>query len=168
MVATTVQIVAIKKEWLIGLAVPLDGGRTLGGHRIFGDNKTLRGALIYIGVSTLAILPQGYWRLPRLEYFPYQGATLPLAGFLLGLGWVLGELPNSFLKRRQGIEPGQRGSPVFVILDQVDSLIGCLLLLCFIWIPPVQVWVVTLLLCTLLHVAFNVVFVLVGLKTSVF
>ena len=30
---------------------PLDGGATLGGHRLFGDNKTLRGALLMASVD---------------------------------------------------------------------------------------------------------------------
>jgi CDP-diacylglycerol--serine O-phosphatidyltransferase len=43
---------------------------------------------------------------------------------------MLGELPNSFLKRRLGIAPGAtpaRGRPLFVLMDQLDSGIGCAL-----------------------------------------
>ena len=168
MVAAAAQIAVIKLDWLRFLKGPIDGGRSFRGRRLFGDNKTWRGAWVYVGVTVLAILPQGRWRLPELEYFDYGAESLPLAGFLLGLGWVLGELPNSFLKRQLGIAPGQRGSPFFVLLDQVDSLIGCLLLLCFLWVPPWQVWVVILVLCSGLHMVFNGVFVLLGLKKSIF
>jgi CDP-2,3-bis-(O-geranylgeranyl)-sn-glycerol synthase len=36
------------------LAIPIDGGRTLGGKRIFGDHKTWRGLLAGIVVGALA------------------------------------------------------------------------------------------------------------------
>lgn len=171
LVAAAVQIAVIKLRWLQGLARPLDGGRSYRGKRVFGDNKTWRGLLIYVVVSTLAVVPQGVWRAPTLEYpgldyARWQG-LLPI-GFLLGLGFALGELPNSFIKRRRDIQPGQRGSPVYVLLDQIDSLVGCLLCLCVIWVPPWQTWVVVLGLGILLHIAFNGVFVLLGLKKSVF
>ncbi len=169
MVAAAVQIAAIKLKLLERLKVPIDRGATFRGKRLFGDNKTWRGLLIYAAVSAVAIVPQGIYRLPKLEYFDYgDDATLLLAGFLLGLGFALGELPNSFLKRQRGIGAGQRGGPGYVILDQIDSLIGCLLLLCFVWVPPLQVWLVTLVLCSGLHMLFNGVFVLLGLKKSVF
>ncbi len=168
MVAAAVHIAILRLKLLESLKRPMDFGLTLRGKRLFGDNKTWRGAVVYTAATVLAILPQGYFRLPDLEYFDYGQANLPLVGFLLGLGFALGELPNSFLKRQWGIGPGQRGNPFFVILDQVDSLIGCLALLCFVWVPPLQTWVVVLLLCTLLHIAFNGVFVLVGLKKSIF
>jgi len=170
LVAAAVQIAAIKLDWLPGLKRPLDGGRSWRGVRLLGDNKTWRGLAIYAGVSTVAILPQGLWvRARGLEYFDYGHLpTLVAAGALLGLGFALGELPNSFLKRRVGIAPGTRGNPAFVILDQVDSLIGCLVCLTPVWVAPPRVWAVTLVLCSGLHMLFNGVFVLLGLKKSVF
>jgi hypothetical protein len=171
LVAAAVQILFIKKKWLARLATPLDGGRTFRGVRWFGDNKTWRGLLIYVVVSTLAVIPQGIWRLPGIEYDGLDYATwqglLPI-GFLLGLGFALGELPNSFLKRRRGIGAGERGGPVYVLLDQVDSLVGCLACLCVLWVPPWQTWAVVLALGTGLHIGFNGIFVLLGLKKSVF
>lgn len=169
MVAAAAQIAAIKLDLLARLKVPIDGGARWRGRRLLGDNKTWRGLVIYAGVSALAIVPQGLWRAPHLEYFDYgDPQTLVLAGLLLGLGFALGELPNSFLKRQRDLQPGQRGGPLQVVLDQVDSLIGALALLCLVWVPPWQVWAVTLVLCSGLHMAFNGVFVLLGLKKSIF
>jgi CDP-diglyceride synthetase len=51
-------------------------------------------------------------------------------GVLLGLAYALAELPNSFVKRRLGIEPGKRPprhAAWFALLDQADSAIGCVL-----------------------------------------
>ena len=171
LVAAAIHIAVIKLDWLSFLKKPIDGGRSFREKRIFGDNKTWRGLIIYSLVSTLAVIPQGLWRIPSVEYEGLDYATwqglLPI-GFLLGLGFALGELPNSFIKRQRGIGAGKRGSPLYVIGDQVDSLIGCLALLCILWVPPWQTWLVVILLGIVLHMSFNAIFVLVGLKKSVF
>ncbi|MBI2930642.1 MAG: CDP-archaeol synthase [Planctomycetes bacterium] len=168
MFAAAIHIVVLRLKLMEGLKKPLDGGRTWRGRRIFGDNKTIRGALIMVAASVIGAMLQGVLRVRALEYFDYGRADLPLVGFLLGLGFVAAELPNSFLKRRFDVKPGQRGGPIFVILDQIDSVIGGLGLLCFVWLPPARVWILALLLCSLAHIAFNGVFVMVGLKKSVF
>ena len=58
--------------------------------------------------------------------------TIPynlLAGALFGLAYAVFELPNSFLKRRLRIQSGEHAKGVkgvfFFILDQIDSLVGC-------------------------------------------
>ena len=48
------------------------------------------------------------------------------------------------------------------------AIIGFLVALCVIWIPPWQAWVVVIGIGIVLHIAFNGVFVLLGLKKSVF
>jgi CDP-archaeol synthase len=49
-------------------------------------------------------------------------------GALMGLGAMLGELPNSFVKRRVGIAPGKATSGawsvLFYVWDQVDLVFG--------------------------------------------
>jgi CDP-diacylglycerol--serine O-phosphatidyltransferase len=48
-------------------------------------------------------------------------------GLILGLAYILFELPNSFVKRRLGIKPGEipeRNKYIFIIMDQLDSGIG--------------------------------------------
>ncbi len=168
MLAAGVHIIVIKKNWLAFLKRPLDGGRTWRGVRVFGDNKTVRGALIMITAAGFGMWLQGIVRLPSLEYFDYGETNLIAGGSLLGLGFVLGELPNSFLKRRRGFAAGQHAGPFFAFLDQVDSVIGVLLLMYVIWTPPLRVWLWALALGSGVHIAFNSVFVLLGLKTSVF
>jgi hypothetical protein len=167
-VAAVVHIAVIKLKLLEALKRPLDLGRTFRGRRLFGDNKTWRGALVMAGGSAAAAPLQGVLRLRDLELFDYGTANLPLVGLLLGLGFVVAELPNSFLKRQADVPPGERGPPWAVVLDQVDSVIGCLVFLCLAWVPPLAVWVWVLVLCTGVHMALNGVFVLLGLKKSVF
>jgi hypothetical protein len=167
-VAALVHLAVLRFRWLEPLRVPLDGGATWRGKRIFGDNKTLRGAVVMIGVSSLTRVLQGVVRARRLEYFDYGDANLALIGMLLGLGFVLGELPNSFIKRQLGVAPGGHGGILHALGDQLDSVIGALLTLSLIWVPPLRVWVIGMALGAGLHMAVNGAFVLVGVKRNVF
>jgi hypothetical protein len=167
-VAAVVHLLVLRLRWLESLRVPLDAGATWRGRRIFGNNKTVRGAFVMIAVSTLTMMVQGLVRLPRLEYFDYGEANLPLIGMLLGAGFVLGELPNSFMKRQLGVEPGAHGGVAHAVADQLDSVIGALLLLSLVWVAPLRVWVIGCVLGSGLHIAVNAMFVLVGVKRHIF
>jgi hypothetical protein len=123
----------LRYDLLPRLKRPLDGG-----SGIFGDNKTLRGALVMSGGTLAAALA-----LTRLEWFRRRLPTelrdaSPLAyGALLGAAVVLGELPNSFVKRRLGIEPGARGRAApgiaLALFDQGDFVLGSRVALAPLW-----------------------------------
>lgn len=169
-VAGLIHTSVIRLRLLERLKVPLDGGRTYRGRRLFGDNKTWRGVVVMIAATSLVALLQSVARAPGLEYagLDYSPGGLALTGALLGLGFVLGELPNSFLKRQRNVAPGARGSPLFVVLDQVDSLVGCLACLCVVWVPPWTVWAWVLVLGAGAHMFVNWVMVRAGVKERVF
>jgi hypothetical protein len=168
MAAGAVHIVVLRCNLLRRLKAPLDCGLSWRGRRLLGDNKTWRGALVMVGAAAPVMALQQHWRLPRLELFDYGRVSAWLCGTLLGLGFVLGELPNSFLKRRCDIAPGQQAHGarywLFLLLDQIDSVVGGLAALALVWQPPWRVVAAALLLCSLAHIAFNLVFVAVGLK----
>lgn len=122
----------MKHGWLGFLVRPIDAGRTLGGKPIFGHSKTWRGPLtVGLGAGVVfALQQQGLHALPAfaaVEWVDY--ATLPWwLGAAAGATAELAELPNSFVKRRLGIEPsgtasGLRGA-VFFVWDQLDLLLG--------------------------------------------
>jgi len=103
-------------------AMPLlfGGGRTLNGGRklsdgqpIFGSHKTVRGVVAGIVAGTLVGLAES----------PVD-SRLVVAGFMIGLGAVLGDLLGAFIKRRFHVEPGR----AFPVLDQLDFILGGLLL----------------------------------------
>jgi hypothetical protein len=167
-VAAVVHLAVLRLRWLEPLRIPLDGGATFRGQRLFGDNKTVRGAVVMLAVSAAVMPLQGVYRVPALEFFDYGLVNLPLTGALLGAGFVLGELPNSFLKRQLRVPPGGHGGVWHAILDQLDSVIGALLLLSFVWVAPPHVWAIAFLLGSGLHMAVNGVFVLVGVKRTIF
>lgn len=116
---------------------PIDGGKMLGSERIFGDNKTWIGFLSYIICCTLAhllvgLLCRAFGIDSQNQMYSLCENTVPynlLAGALFGLSYALFELPNSFLKRRLRIPPSGHAKGLkgvfFFILDQIDSLIGC-------------------------------------------
>lgn len=154
------------------LARPLDGGATLRGRRIFGENKTWRGALtmgagVVLMTLVLSRLPEYWSKLP----LPIQRSGPLLFGCLLGLGTVLGELPNSFLKRQLDIPPGaQRRSiagTALSILDQGDFVPGVWLLLSPIWLMSPAQAAAAFLLVVVVHLAFNRIGYAIGARKGV-
>jgi hypothetical protein len=64
--------------------------------------------------------------------YPFFGFAFSAS---LGAVWMLGELPNSFAKRRLGIPPGQNGKGIFALVqylaDTFDSVIAVVVFLAF-------------------------------------
>ncbi len=168
MFAAAIHIAVIRTNALARLRRPIDFGRTFRGRRLLGDNKTWRGAVVMVAASSVGMVLQQRLRVPALELFDYGSVNAWVYGALLGLGFVLAELPNSFLKRQFDVSPGQQATGraywLFTALDQVDSVTGCLVALAMVWLPTWQIVLVALTLCSLVHVAFNLVFVWLGLK----
>ena len=157
------------------LAIPLDGGATLSGRRVLGDHKTLRGFVVMVPAASVAFLllqqlltsshsswGEGIWQLT-----PGQYAQVGLVG---GLGFMLGELPNSFLKRRLGIPPGRRpaklvGRILFATFDRLDSILGMLLAISLVVPTPWQVWAYVCSIGPAFHGSFSYVMSRLRLKT---
>jgi CDP-diglyceride synthetase len=141
--AGAINMAFVKAPLLSGLSRPIDGGVRLGdGKRMFGDNKTWKGfiGMIVITAICLAIagwLAANFPAIQRLSLIPFEEFVFPFNvwffGALWGLAYVLAELPNSFLKRRIDIPPGENASGVkgllFLVLDQADSVIACVIVL---------------------------------------
>lgn len=137
----------------------------------FGANKTWRGALVMVtGVTAAAALlslwPAWWHALPG----GVQDAGPWLFGALLGVGIVVGELPNSFLKRRLGVAPGEqrRGAVgwLFVVLDQGDLVLGAWALLAPIWVMAVWQAAVAFAIVSAIHLGTNVVGHAIGARSA--
>lgn len=124
------------------LKKPIDGGRNFkDGRRIFGENKTWAGffsMMIFCCISQLfegIILGIASMTDRNEFYLRHENTVLYniIIGILLGAAYMIMELPNSFIKRRIGIPSGKtiKGitGKIFFIIDQVDSLIGVMLIL---------------------------------------
>jgi hypothetical protein len=147
------------------LAIPLDGGSTFRGRPILGENKTLRGFVVMIPAAALAFVavaivvslsrqvpPATLWQLTPTGY-----AAL---GAWAGFGFMAGELPNSFVKRRFGILPGQAPASgltaaICFTIDRTDSIVGMLAAVTVAVPTPWTTWVLALILGPLIHWLFS-------------
>jgi hypothetical protein len=161
----------LRWDLLPALKRPLDGGRCIGGRRVFGDNKTWRGALCMtagVVLATVVLWQWGWWR----DQLPDEvNASSPVVvGVLIGLGTVIGELPNSFLKRRLDIAPGTRrhspGGVALAVLDQGDLVLGIWVLLMPVWVMPVWLVAVAFVAISAIHAVINVVGYAVGARAA--
>jgi len=137
LVAGIGQGLCIRHHLLMFLYRPLDLGLTWKQKPLFGANKTWRGLVLSVtgcvlGAQIQAAIQARSW-LPEWIYLVDYQTSGVWVGLLTGLGMTLGELPNSLVKRRLGIAPGQkaRGSlaVVFFLWDQVDLAVGIWILL---------------------------------------
>ena len=134
----------LKLPILKDLKKPIDGGKNfVDGKRIFGDNKSWKGIAGYVLLNIIFTVLWGFVcvnpSVASHDFFYLEHESTfelnLLIGFLLGLGYSLFELPNSFLKRRLDITPGKtiKGfwKIFFIFLDQADSIFGVALV---VWI----------------------------------
>lgn len=171
----------LKSSWLENWQAPMDGGRNWrDGNRLFGANKTWRGAMGMVLCSVIAMV---LWGLvgrifPYLErhnhfYVLHQNTVLfnLFVGSLLGIAYILFELPNSFIKRRLHIAPGKAAyvtSPwKHMWLDQMDSLFGCAIVLWFFYPLGIGLYLGYVFLGAATHLLINVILVKIGWKKSI-
>jgi CDP-diglyceride synthetase len=172
-IAGVLHMVLAKLNVLKALKTPLDRGKTWRGKRIFGDNKTWRGVVLMIVLTIATYVAQT--ELVRasefargLTYYDYLAVNPWLAGFMLGLGYILAELPNSFVKRRLDITAGKGAhglkGRIFVVVDQGDSVLGCLIAMYSYWSPSAYIFGLTLATGTAIHLLVNGLLNLAKLK----
>lgn len=153
---------------------PIDGGRLLFGKLIFGPNKTF-GAFIVLPVAVacafflLACLDRLWsWEVFSSVGWPTDTGALFGIGLLSAIGYLLAELPNSFLKRQFGVacgeEPKSRWRFVTITFDQCDSIIGALIVFSLLAPTSLLIWFFTLSMATGVHLLFNAILVKIGLK----
>jgi hypothetical protein len=156
--------VAIKLGLLRGLAVPLS-------IHWFGSHKTYRGFVlmplgcvlgVYLATTIEAALPMAY-------HAGFGQITGWVAGLALGLAYMLFELPNSFAKRRLGVVDGMLAAgsmrPVFLVADQVDSVIGCVVVCALFFDVSATVLLATLTIGVGAHMATNLALYLAGVRS---
>lgn len=152
-------------------AVPIDRGATLGGRRVFGEHKTLRGFVVMIPAAALAfaLLAAAIGDPASAGLWPLTIAGYAALGAWAGLGFMAGELPNSFLKRQLGIGPGDsaRGrtaASAQFLVDRIDSGLGMLLAVSLAAPTPAMTWPLVLVIGPAFHWTFSAVMFLLGLK----
>jgi CDP-2,3-bis-(O-geranylgeranyl)-sn-glycerol synthase len=150
-------------------AQALDGGRRFRGRRIFGDNKTRRGFVVMVPASALAFAALGGSAPASLGLWPLSPLAYAALGALAGIGFMAGELPNSFVKRQLDIAPGSVRShsgaaTLQFAVDRLDSGIGMLLVVSIAVPTPWLTWAIVLLVGPAIHWSFSVLMFRLGLK----
>lgn len=156
------------------LMLPLDGGLRLRGRRVFGENKTVRGFVAIVPAAAIAFA--GLFALLSAASPEIPAALWPLSiggyaalGALAGLGFMAGELPNSFVKRQLDIAPGTAphrplAAIVSFVADRVDSILGMLVALWIVVPTPAMLWLYVLLIGPGIHLAFSALLYRLGVK----
>lgn len=154
-------------------AIPLDGGLTCRGRRIFGANKTLRGFIVMVPATAVAfpLVAFGFGGTqPALSgLWPLTPIGYTMLGACAGLGFMLGELPNSFIKRQLGVAPGTAASGRIAsvlqfAIDRLDSGIGMLSAVSLAVPTSWWTWLLILAIGPVLHWLFSVAMWVTGAK----
>jgi CDP-2,3-bis-(O-geranylgeranyl)-sn-glycerol synthase len=118
------------------------------GQPLLGKGKTWKGTVSGIVFGTLAAAVVFF-------LFPKEASSIAnnyvIAGFLISLGAILGDLAGSFIKRRLMIKSG---SPT-PILDQLDFIVGGYLLLSLIYLPSAEEFLFVCVFTVITHIATN-------------
>ncbi len=165
--------VVLRFDLFRALRRPIDMGASFRGARVFGDGKTWRGVGVAVVGSIFTVTLQRALRadVPRMLQVVDYGALPPIAfGGAMGLGAMLGELPNSFVKRRLGVPSGgtARGAlaVLFYVWDQVDLLTGAWPLLAVWCRPTASLVVASFAVALVVHPLVALIGYLVGARTS--
>jgi hypothetical protein len=140
LLAAALSGLVMRRDWLHALYRPIDSGVKWRGQPLLGRTKTWRGIVVAVIGCIVGVACQRYLLAPHMQavaLLDYASVDVFGFGAALGLGATLGELPNSFVKRRLGIGSGQTShgphAVLFYVWDQLD-------LLTLVW-PMIAAWV---------------------------
>lgn len=180
-IAGLVNSIFCKSNLLKFIKKPIDNNIVLkDGKRLFGDNKTWKGLIGYIIFNIIfAVLFRVIWEVTKLEHLNYfyinhNNTVLYniLIGALLGLFYALFELPNSFIKRRLGIEEGKTINGLlkvfFIFLDQADSVFGMALVVWMFYPIGICVYLLFVLIGAVTHIVLNMLLYFLHVRKNMF
>jgi hypothetical protein len=177
LISGSLHMYVVKMDWFVFLKKPIQ-------EQWFGKNKTWRGVVVMILFTIVGVeITKLFFTDILLKYkeipFPFFWDTWSkqgeLVGTILGLCYVLFELPNSFIKRRLGILEGQlptgekeKWRLLFLNLDQSDSVLGCLFLYSIFFGMPGNFFLGIFFLGTAIHLLMNYTLFLFKLRKNPF
>ncbi len=147
------------------LNYPLDFGKKINGKPTLGKSKTWRGLVFGVVIAGIIFYLQqiayGNDFFKSISLIDYAHTSI-LIGIGLGFGALLGDLVESFIKRRLGIGAGESFAP----WDQLDFVIGSLLF--SFWLLTWEAVLVILVISPLLHVLINYIGYSIKIKENEF
>jgi CDP-2,3-bis-(O-geranylgeranyl)-sn-glycerol synthase len=146
-------------------ASPMDFGASWRGERLLGSHKTWRGLLagIFGGIFTIFvqnIFAESTQNISLINYATLNVWEIFLLGCLFGGGAIIGDAVKSFFKRRLHIASGRPFFP----FDQLDFVIGALLAVSIVFVPPLPHIITILVITPLFHFLTNVAAYFLKLK----
>jgi CDP-diglyceride synthetase len=137
LLAAVFHMFVIRYNWFSFFLYPLDHFRKLNGKRIFGDNKTYRGLFVMNSASILFcfLFELSLSHFPILKQYNlllFDQYSFTVYGLVFGMGYILGELPNSLIKRQLDIKEGKTKGFIQSFVDMLDSIVLLSILLLFI------------------------------------
>lgn len=137
------------------LAFPVDFHKKYKGRAIFGSHKTLRGIIsgvifgIVIAYLQRSLFAYSFFR--NISLIDYSAENVLMLGLLMGLGALIGDMIESFFKRRLNIKPGSR----FIPWDQIDWILGMIVFTYFIYPYTLNMIVILIIMAFILHIVFR-------------
>ena len=157
-----------RSKILKSLQKPIDGGKN-----IFGDNKTYKGFLGYIIFNIIYQVIFGMIIPVNILYVYMENNIINniIIGFSFGFAYAICELPNSYIKRKVGIEPGKRTTGIkkyiFFIFDQIDSIIGLTIVVTIVSKLNAILIFEYIVLGALIHIIINVILYQLKLRKNI-
>lgn len=175
--ANMAPVLFVNTKLFTWLGKPIDGGKKLWGERLFGRGKTYYGVIVAllggaVGALTSLLIVLILPYMTQVENFEavygviidnivnhgfilFMAVTIiVINGMLIGLGAILGDLVESFLKRRLRIKSG-KSLPIF---DQIDFIVGAWIAIIVLY--PETSWkyfIIALLITPVLHLIANII-----------
>jgi CDP-2,3-bis-(O-geranylgeranyl)-sn-glycerol synthase len=148
---------------IFGGGQPMDFGKIFfDGKPLFGSHKTVRGFLSGLIVGTLVGLVQTLLFEQILIQYSSQFQYTIFLGFSLSLGALIGDLIESFLKRRLNRAPGSS----LPVADQIDFILGAFLFSIPVSSPSLPVVLIILLITIPIHLLTNLGAALLNMKNK--
>jgi CDP-2,3-bis-(O-geranylgeranyl)-sn-glycerol synthase len=166
-IANTSPILAAKLPLLKEWNAPMDFSMSRNGKRLLGAHKTWRGIISGIVVGMLVFWIQQHISFDNSDFHDYlvrMGYFEPTAilGGLLGLGALLGDAAESFVKRLYNIHEGHTWFPY----DQLDYIIGGCLFSALALRLPWEVYAWIFVVWFVMHLLFSYIGYKLGFKEA--
>jgi len=145
----------IKKDIFQSLKHPIS-------EKLFGTNKTWRGFVVVSLINAFVLY------IINLT-FGFKLSNALFLGCILGLAYMFFELPNSFMKRKLGIQSGAQAASntiVFTLIDKMDSAFGVNLVYFLIGFVNYQYALLLFVFSSCTHILISQVLVRLNIKKS--
>lgn len=151
----TLHMLLVKHLWMNFLNVPIS-------DHLFGKNKTWRGFVFLMVVNALLVFI-------TVQLFSIPIENPALLGAILGFTYLLFELPNSFMKRKLGVGPGEKHQQYryfFSLVDKSDSAFGLSLVYFLLGYVDWKMAILLFFICSATHIVSSLILVVLKIKSS--